>query len=110
MELAKIAIATAIIGGIALFFISNSLDLKCIPVSSISLKMVENKVKICGITERITSKPSFSSFFVRDNTSVVRVIAYSDINLTGGLKAEITGRVTEWKGILEIEADKIEIN
>lgn len=105
----KLALVTSLIGIFMLFFISENVKIKSIPISEINPSMLEEKVKIEGQVERITESNVISILNVRDETSSIKVIAYNNMTLRKNDFIEVTGRVTSYKNELEIEADNIVI-
>jgi len=106
MDLTKLALLTALAGTILLIILSKSLEPKEISISEINEKMIDEYVKISG---NVTSAKTYSSltvFTLKDETDEIKVASYKEFNISGNV--EVIGKVQEYKGILEIEAEKIQ--
>ena len=107
MKLEKLALITALIGIIILIFLSSTLEPKTIKISEINGKMIDQTVKFSGDITKIKTYGQFTLMNVKDKTGEITVISYENLNLSGEI--EIIGKITSWKGMLEIEADKISL-
>ena len=106
MDLTKLALLTALAGTVLLIILSKSLEPKQTSISDISEKMIDEYVKISGEATNAKASSSSTVFTVNDGTDKIKVIAYKDLNISGNV--EVIGKVQEYKGILEIEAEKIQ--
>jgi RecJ-like exonuclease len=106
MSLEKIALITAILGIACLIFLSENLEPKLRDISSITSKDIDNYVKVTGNITYAKQYSTSTLFKIQDNTGEMYGILYSKSNLTKG-PATINGKVTEYRGILELEAEKI---
>ena len=109
MGLTKLALITALIGIIILIFLSNSLEPKLIKISDINGKMFDQTVKVSGEITKIKTYDSFTLLILNDKTENITVISYQKLNLSISDKIKVTGKIVEYKGFLEIEADKISL-
>jgi DNA/RNA endonuclease YhcR with UshA esterase domain len=107
MGLEKIALITAILGIAALIVMSQTLEPKARTVGSITSKDIENYVKISGNITSIKNYPTSVLFKMDDGTGTIYSIFYGNANLTKG-PATVTGKIVQYKGILEIQAEKIQ--
>ncbi|MEM2956165.1 MAG: hypothetical protein QW041_01135 [Candidatus Pacearchaeota archaeon] len=105
MDLTKYALLTFLIGLIILFFLSQNLEPKLIKISEINKKMLDNYVKIQGDIIKIKNYDTLTIMTINDSTETINIIT-SKTNITKG-KIEVIGKVKEYRGILEIEAEKI---
>jgi len=106
MSLKKISLATAIIGLILMIILSYNLEPKKSGISSLDEKSIGRFVKISG--EVTSAKPGETSFFeVSDGTGEISVVYFGKADISKGSEIEVIGKVDEYKGILEIKADKI---
>ena len=105
MQLTKIALITALLGILVLVFLSNVLEPRSLDISQITGKMIDNYVQISGEVTEIKNYDDFTVFSINDNTGKIKVIAYENLNLSG--EVTLTGKVTSYKSMLEIEAEKI---
>ena len=106
MSLEKAAFITAILGVIALIFLSENLEPSLISIDKITSRDIDNYVRIAGNITYIKHYPSSTIIKIEDYTGKIYGVLYGDINLTKE-PVEITGKVTEYKGILELEIQKI---
>ena len=104
-RLQTIALATAIIGIIAIIVLSNCLEPKVRKISEIDSRMVGDSVKIVGDISKI-KQSKITSFTIKDDSSDIYAFSYDKINLSGG-KYEVIGKVNEYHGVLEIEISKM---
>jgi len=107
MSLIKAALITALLGLVALIFLSQNLEPRLININEISNNNLDSFVKIQGQVISISQKEDFSSMKINDGTGNITAICWKKTNITKGSNIEITGKVVEWHGILEIQAEKI---
>lgn len=107
MSLEKIAFITAILGIIVLFFLSENLEPQLITINKLTIKDIDNYVKIQGNITYIKQYESSTLLKIDDGTEKIYAVFYGKMNLTKDIPVVITGKVTEYKGILEIEISKI---
>jgi len=106
MRLEKIALITAILGILLLVYLSSSLEPKLVKISDINGNMMDNYVRISGEIIKLKTYDKFSVFSIKDSTDEINVISYQNLsNMSGNI--EVTGKVTSWKGMLELEASEI---
>ena len=108
MSLTKFALITFLIGLIALFIISSNLEPKLIKISEINSQMIDKYVKVQGNIAQTKIYDQFSIITLNDSTESIQVLASQNLNLSGNI--EVIGKITEYKGILEIEASQIRLN
>jgi RecJ-like exonuclease len=106
MHLTKLALITFLIGLIALFFLSQNLEPKQVKISDINSKMMDNYVKLQGTVVKIKQFDTLTSLTVSDNTDNITVIC-PKTNISKDSFIEVIGKVQEYNGILEIEAERI---
>lgn len=107
MNLEKLSLLISLLGIILLIFLSQTLEPKQIKISEISSKMLEGYVKIQGNLTSIKNLDNMQILKVEDETEGISVIVFEKINLSNGMQIEVIGKVTRYKGSLEIEAQKI---
>ena len=77
-------------------------------ISDISKDNMEDAVKIFAKLNRLTQTEELAIMDVEDNTGKIKVIFFTrETNLSKNDLIEVTGKVIEYKGELEIEASKI---
>ena len=112
MSLIKAALITALIGLVALIFLSGNLEPKVTKISDISSKNIDSFVKIQGMAINIKDNGDFSMIKVNDGTENITAFVwktneFKKINLSKNEKIEVLGKVTEYNGMLEISAETI---
>lgn len=105
-RLQAIALITAIMGIIAIIFLSNTLEPRERNISEINNRMIGEHVKVMGDISKI-KQSKITSFTIKDNSSDIYAFSYDKINLSEG-KYRVIGKVNEYHGILEIEISKME--
>ena len=112
MDLKKMALVTLFLGIASLAILSFNLEPSQIKISEISEKNLGEFVKMRGEVIKI-SKGSITSFDITDEfdkgnkESEIRVISFDKVGVSIGDYLEIIGKVDEYHGILEINAEKI---
>ncbi|MBU2522753.1 MAG: hypothetical protein KKE23_00485 [Nanoarchaeota archaeon] len=105
-RLQSIAIITAIIGIIAIIFLSSNLEPKEMMIVEIDRGMVGEYVKVIGNISNIKHS-KITSFTIKDDSSDIYAFSYENLDLDKG-RYEIIGKVNEYYGSLEIEINKME--
>jgi len=105
----KISIVIALIGTFILLFLSYVSEPKLIEIKDISKSMLDNFVKISGKINSMDNKESIKIIKVEDNSGSIDVIIFEEniINIGKGMNAEIIGKVSEYQGLMQINAEKI---
>jgi RecJ-like exonuclease len=86
--------------------LSQNLEPKLIEIKDIKGSMMDKTVKIQGQLIKIKQTDAMSILSVNDNTETISVLSpKTNISLNSSL--EIIGKVTVYKGMLEIDAEKI---
>ena len=109
MSLEKAAFITAILGTLLLIFLSEHLEPNVITVGKITIKDLDNYVQIQGNITYIKHYSTSTLLKIEDSTGKIYGIFYGAENITKG-SALLTGKITEYKGILELEISKIQSN
>ncbi|NIM47476.1 MAG: exodeoxyribonuclease VII large subunit [Candidatus Aenigmarchaeota archaeon] len=112
MDILKISIVIAILGIIALFFITQYNKENIVKIEDLKIGQVE---RITGmVTSVYVSKNDHVFLKVADNTGEVTVVAFKNSNidtayeLENGDQVSVFGRTDEYKGELEIIAKEIQ--
>jgi len=109
--LLRAALISAIIGTALLLFLSAKLEPRLINIDEIDVRKIDNSVKIIGSVTSVKDTQSLFIFDVEDESGKIKVIAYKGkeeaIGLNEGMKVEIIGKVKEYEGEIEIEANSI---
>jgi RecJ-like exonuclease len=107
MSLEKAALITSILGIFILVFLAETLEPKSRDIGSITSRDIENYVKISGDVTYIKHYSTSTLFRIQDETGEIYSIFYGSANITKG-PVTVAGKVIQYKGILEIEAEKIQ--
>ena len=111
MNILKISVLIAILGIVALFFITQYNKENIVEIDDLKIGQVE---RITGmVTSVYVSKNDHVFLKVADNTGEVTVVAFKNSNidtayeLENGDQVSVLGRTDEYKGELEIIAKEI---
>ena len=108
-NLLKVALICGLIGIFIILILSNNLEPSSTKISDISSSFVDQTVKIQGELSSIKITSSVVMLDIKDDTGVIKVVSFDQdiLDLNKGETVEIIGDVTEYKGVLEIEAKSI---
>lgn len=106
--LLKIALIFSLIGLIALYFISENIEVKEYSGRSISSNIGDD-VKLEGIVKNMRKSQNAAFMEVEQKVPLKVVILKSDVNLTAGDIVEVIGEVQEYNGEEEIMANRIRV-
>ena len=109
MSLAKYALITFLIGMIALFFLSQSLEPKLVKISDINSRMIDSYVRVQGEVIKAKQTDAATLITLNDGTESISVFS-PKLNISVNSSIEVIGKVKDYKGMLEIEAQKIQSN
>ena len=107
--LSKICLTVSLLGILLLFVYSETISVKTKNISEITKKDIDKFIKTQGQVTRVTDLPGLLIFNIKDQTSQIPVIVFKEekINIKQNDFLEIEGKITEYKGELEIVAEKI---
>ena len=105
----KTSLTLALIGILLLFVYSETITPKPKDISQINEKDLDKTIKIVGQITRVTDLPGIILLNLKDNTSQITILIFKEekLNIKQNDFLEIEGKITEYKGQLEIEAEKI---
>lgn len=108
--LLKIAFIFSIVGVVALFLVSENIAPQEIKISEISCADSGKDVKIHGRIAGVDEKEDIVVISVAQE-KIIKVVAFKDgkLNLQKGQVIEVEGEVRNYKGNLEIVADKMKV-
>jgi len=108
--LLKIALICSLVGLVALFFISQKIELKDYKPNFLNNKNVGDSVNLSGKISKVTAGNNvvFIELIQQVPVSVV-VFTDKNVNLNENDFVEISGKIQEYNGKEEIIADKIKI-
>jgi len=120
--LRNLALFCSFLGLILLFFVSQSLELKSIPINEITIEDIGKTVKICGTVEnKVVSSGNHTFFSLRDESGQIKIVFFNQISeklkkfkinvshSQNGDKICLIGEVDEWNWELEVKGKKIEL-
>lgn len=105
--LLKLSFAIAILGTLAIIFLSNNLEPKAIEISSINEKMLDEWVKVSGKVVYSQNTNSLNIFTISDSTASINCIFRGNENVSENSVVEVLGKLTEYEGELEIDVSRI---
>lgn len=109
MQIEKIALATAILGTIALLILSFYLEPKIIEIGQINEKMIDKIVMIRGNITDVKEKEGITIAKIQDNiedNASIDLIFYKNQKIEKEMY-EVIGKVTEYRGKLQIEVQRM---
>ena len=106
MDLIKISAITALIGLIALFFLAFYLEPKPSQISEITESNFGEFVKLTGEVIKL-KQGTITQFDLVDERDAIKIISFKRLNISNGDRVEVIGKVDDYKGLLEINAEKI---
>lgn len=107
-KLFRISFAVSLAGIFLLLLLSNIFEPKQIAIKDVSVKMLNQKVKVQGKIWQIEKKENFEILTLADSTGRIEVLCNCKSNkFTSNQTAVVTGLVGEYKKNLQITADKI---
>ena len=107
-KISKIALASVVLGIIALFVISYFLDYKETPINEIDASDLGKNVKVIGEVGKFNDYGKVKTFLLKDETGEIMIAVFTESLEVEG-KVEVVGSVEDYKGNIEIIADKISI-
>jgi len=106
--LLRLALICSLVGIIALFFISENMEIKEKNINEINKDNIGEDIKIKGIVSKSTDKGKIILLdIVQPETVTVVLFKDSDFNISTGTKVEITGEIDEFNGQLEIIGNEV---
>lgn len=109
-SLLRLALICSLVGIIALFFISENIEIKEKNINEINKDNIGEDVKIKGIVSRSTDKGKIILLdVIQPETITVVLFKDSDFNISIGTKVEIIGEIDEFNGKMEIIGNEVKI-
>ncbi len=109
-SLLRLALICSLLGIIALFFISESMEINEKNIDEINKDNIGEDIKIKGIVSKSTDKGKILLLdIVQPETITVVLFKDTDFNISTGTKVEITGEIDEFNGQLEIIGNEVNI-
>jgi len=109
-SLLRLALICSLVGIIALFFISERMEIKEKTVNEINKDNIGEGVRIKGIVSKSTDKGKILLLdIVQPETITIVLFKDHDFNISTGTKVEITGEIDEFNGKMEIIGNEVKI-
>lgn len=107
--LLRICLVCSLVGIFTILLISDRITLEYSDIANISKKDLEKRVKVNGTVTNSHETPGLIILNLKDDTGDITVIIFKEGNITlkENRALEIEGKVIEYKGKLEIQADLI---
>ncbi|OIO62485.1 hypothetical protein COY26_03255 [Candidatus Woesearchaeota archaeon CG_4_10_14_0_2_um_filter_33_10] len=108
--LLKLALICSLVGIIALFFISERIEIKEKNINEINKDNIGEDVRIKGIVSRSTDNGKIILLdIVQPETITIVLFKDTDFNISTGTKVEIIGEIDEFNGKMEIIGNEVNI-
>jgi DNA/RNA endonuclease YhcR with UshA esterase domain len=109
MNIFKISLIISLLGILLLLIYSENITLPTKNIQNITNKDVDKQIKIVGQVIRLTDLPGLMILDIKDNTEQITVVIFKEetLNINKNDFLEIQGKVAEYRGELEIIAEKI---
>ena len=110
-ELLRFSIGIAILGLCVLFALAQEIDVDLISIDTITNEFIDQKVTVAGTVVSVKQLDDMTLFDVQgvDSVRSILVVVFEQMNISIEVKIVVSGTVTEYKGQLEIVADRVEI-
>lgn len=105
-RLFQISLIASVLGIVLLLFLANFTEQKTEQVEKINEKMLNERIRIQGKITEIRDEESFKIISVNDRTGEIDVLCKCR-EIEDNQFIEVTGKVQEYMGKLQIEANKI---
>jgi len=110
-----LSLILSILGIFTIVILAQTLEPKLIKISDISKNMLDEYVKVHGQVQDIQKIQSqdypnpIILIYVKDSNSSITIVWRQDIDLTPNQFIQIIGKVSDYKGVMQIEASKIKV-
>lgn len=108
-NLLSLSLVSSILGILIISFLANNLEPNLKNISEIDERSLEEVVRVQGKIILVRKYETLSVFTLDDGTGKIDVVFYENIGLEKDKTVEVIGKVIEYKGKIEIEANKIKI-
>jgi len=111
MDLFKISLSCSLVGIFIVLLLAETLDASIIEIKDINQRLLERNVKIVGTINSVYEGNDILIMDVEDDTGKIKVVVFEkgEFNLSKGDAVEVKGKVVEYEGELEINANSVEI-
>jgi len=109
-SLLRLALIFSLVGILALFFISENIEIKEKNINEINKNNLGEDIKIKGIVSKATDNNKIILLdIIQPETITVVLFKDSDLNISAGTKVEIIGEIDEFNGKMEIIGNEVKI-
>ncbi len=110
ISLLKLSFVIAIVGILLLLVLANILPSQQIKIEKINNKLLNKKITTSGEILNLINYDNFQIISIQDETGKIDITFNKILNLKKAQKITVIGKITEYKGNLQIQADKIIVN
>ena len=109
INLLQISLIISLIGILILLSISSILQPKQTNISKINIKQLNKNIQVSGeiIEIRTFEDSDFQIITIKDSTGEIKITSDTILDLTNNQNIIIIGKITEYQGELQIQANKI---
>ncbi len=108
LSIPKISFTISILGIFLLLLLMNLIEPKKTNISDIKLSDINRKVKVQGKVDGIKNYETITIVSISDKTGKIDLIINSkNIHLIKNQNITVTGRLTQYKGKLQVQVEKI---
>jgi RecJ-like exonuclease len=98
----------SILGILLITLLANNLEPKLKSISDVDERNLEEIVKLQGKVVLVKEYETLTVFTLEDETGKIDSVFYEKIEIKKNQTVEVIGKIVEYKGKIEIEANKIE--
>jgi DNA/RNA endonuclease YhcR with UshA esterase domain len=106
--LLKIAVVSSIVGLILLFVISTFSSVDSVDINKVTALDVDKTVKITGLVSKVMPRGTITYLDITQHNKMPVLIFDTNLTINTGDEVEVTGKVQEYNGGVEIIADRID--
>ena len=111
-NLFTIAIIIALIGILSLIYISEKVQPPFLKINNITKEYTDRQIITLGKIENIRETPGLYLINIEDETDTITIVVFKQdqqLNLSINQNIQITGKVQDYNGQLEVIADEINV-
>jgi len=107
--LIKISLIISLIGIILILILANTLEPNLQPISKITIKDLNKKIKVQGTIFNIKSfeESNFQIISIKDSSGKIDITLNKILDLKNNQELIVIGRITQYKKNLQIQVEKI---
>ena len=112
-KLIKISIIIALLGTLIILLLANFLKIPEYKIKDISQKEMDLSLSIQGNLTYVKETQGLYILTIKDSSSSIQVVIFKDkqpLNFTIGSSLKVHGKVTKYRDIFQLIAEKIESN